>query len=821
MTGRNDSHAATVAVVLGERRFDFATSDLPVAIGGEASADVQLEGVPGAVQIGRLGSVFFAQAARGTRNVRIDGRPLNGTAELREGSVIALDRARLTCALRDDELTVAVTLQVTAGDTAPPDIDELARNATAATPLDVAITPVAFDPNASAALGRKPRGVRAATVGVAAAFAVLAAVGWFAFTARSVALNIEPVPAELELPDTLFKLRMVDRFLLQSGSHRVVAELDGYYPLDTEIAVGRAADQSFDLKMTKLPGLVSVTTNPAVAAEILIDGAPLGTAPLTLVELEPGPHRFDVHAERFLPESVDLEVQGGGMRQSLVVPLRPNWAPVTLETTPPGAEVLVDAESVGRTPIEMELTAGERALEVRLRGYNAWTGRAFVTAGEPQTLEPVRLVQADGRVELTSTPSEANVSVDGEFRGRTPLTLRLRPGRDHEVMLSKPGYATATRALSVDADSGRRLAVELEAQYGEVDVASEPAVAEVWVDGEREGTTPSRLTLTAVPHEIEVRREGYSTHRVEITPRPGYPQTLSARLEELDDATGAGYPRTIMTSLDQPLVRVPAGDFIMGSSRSDRNRRANEMLPRPVRIAKAFYIGAREVSNAEFREWQEAAEHDSGEFAGLSLDDDEQPVVNVRWEEIAQYLNWLSIRDRLQPVYEQVAGEWRPHRPLRNGYRLPTEAEWEWAARFAGREQGLYFPWGPEEAVAPPDRSGNYADISAAKILPSTLVTYNDGFPVAAPTQSFDPDSLGVFNLGGNVSEWVQDYYVLEARPPLERATDPLGPEQGTHHVVRGASWRSVTKADLRVVARNFVSEAREDVGFRIARNLE
>src|SRR5690606_29472319 len=176
---------ASLVVLLGERRFEFAASDLPVAIGGDTSGDVQLEGVPGAVQIGRLGDVFFAQAARGTRNVRIDGRPLAGTAELGEGSVIALDRARLKCSVRGGELTVAVTVQVTAGDTAPPDIDELARSAAAA-PLDVAITPVAFDPNASAALGRRRRGVRATTIGVAAAFAVLAVLGWFALDRKSV-----------------------------------------------------------------------------------------------------------------------------------------------------------------------------------------------------------------------------------------------------------------------------------------------------------------------------------------------------------------------------------------------------------------------------------------------------------------------------------------------------------------------------------------------------------------------------------------------------------------------------------------------------------
>ena len=100
-------------------------------------------------------------------------------------------------------------------------------------------------------------------------------------------------------------------------------------------------------------------------------------------------------------------------------------------------------------------------------------------------------------------------------------------------------------------------------------------------------------------------------------------------------------------------------------------------------------------------------------------------------------------------------------RPLRNGYRLPTDAEWEWAARFAGQTQGLLYPWGAE--APPPDRSGNYADVSAAQMLPTMLVTYDDGYPVSAPRRQLSSRTpYGIFDLGGNVAEWVQDFYTLD-----------------------------------------------------------
>src|SRR5690606_11079128 len=125
---------------------------------------------------------------------------------------------------------------------------------------------------------------------------------------------------------------------------------------------------------------------------------------------------------------------------------------------------------------------------------------AAVRRSGPLALPPCAWGRADGRVELVSTPSEAAVSVDGEYRGRTPLTLSVRPGRAHRITLTKPGYEPVTRELTVEADSGRRIQIELAAQYGDVEIVSDPPQAEIWADGTRTATTPATLKLTALPH---------------------------------------------------------------------------------------------------------------------------------------------------------------------------------------------------------------------------------------------------------------------------------------------------------------------------------
>jgi hypothetical protein len=142
-----DGHGPIVTVEDSGRRRDFGASELPIAVGA-GDADVTLDGVQGTIQLGRLDGVFFVQPGRGARNVRVGGDLLSGTRALRDGDVIAFDRARLECRIAADALAVRIERIVTAGDTAPPDLDELARGARAA---DVAITPIVFKPGAAGA----------------------------------------------------------------------------------------------------------------------------------------------------------------------------------------------------------------------------------------------------------------------------------------------------------------------------------------------------------------------------------------------------------------------------------------------------------------------------------------------------------------------------------------------------------------------------------------------------------------------------------------------------------------------------------------------
>jgi formylglycine-generating enzyme required for sulfatase activity len=271
----------------------------------------------------------------------------------------------------------------------------------------------------------------------------------------------------------------------------------------------------------------------------------------------------------------------------------------------------------------------------------------------------------------------------------------------------------------------------------------------------------------------------------------------------------------IRTKSGQELKLVPAGAYTMGSARRESGRRANESQ-RAVELRRRFYLATREVTNAEFRQF--SPEHRSGYVGQNTLERDKQPVAGVSWQEAAAYCNWLSKQEGLPAAYDSKAGRLVPVLPMNTGYRLPTEAEWEWVAR-ANRDGTLRkYPWG--DALPVPAGAGNFADRSSRPLLQQILDDYDDGNPVAAPVGSFAPNALGFYDLGGNVAEWAGDLYTVQPSGAA-LAVDPLATGDGKLYVIRGSSWRHATVTELRLAFRDYGEGGRDDVGLRIARYAE
>jgi formylglycine-generating enzyme required for sulfatase activity len=678
------------------------------------------------------------------------------------------------------------------------------------------IAPSGFTPLDQA--GKAPRSEqRPGRALLYAALAAAALILFFLLTARSVEIEvIAEVPAAVSVSG--LALPLGQRYLMRPGDYQVDASAPGYHPLSAAFSVDDGEDQSVVLTLDALPGRLSIDSTPP-GATVIIDEEAVGQTPLIDLSLGKGIHTLSLQEPRHLTTTQDIAITGRNVQQQLHIDLAPAWADISLSSAPPGATVQLDGEPVGRTPLTLEVLQGERTITLLLSAYTQWQRSLTVDAGQDVDLGTIELLPAEGILALSSKPTGANVTLDGEFQGQTPVSLQLTPDTPHRLAVFKPGYKRLNETVELSAGATDQRAVTLLAQLGEVRFRISPSNAVLSVNGISRGKGSQTLSLPAVEHTIRVSLDGYSSVTRKVTPRPGLEQSVDVQLQTQQAAKLARIKPEITSPLGQTLLlfnpaATPLAEFTMGASRRDPGRRANEVL-HPVALQRMFYLQTTEVTNAQFRQFQSG--HNSGHIAGKSLNREHQPVVQVSWQQAAAFCNWLSAKQGVPAFYKEQNGIITGFRPESTGYRLPSEAEWAWAARADGTNL-LRFPWGD---AFPPDRIvENYADSSSAYITGRVLSNYKDGHVVSAPVASFPPNQHRLYDMGGNVSEWVNNVYSI---PPANGATqrDPLGSQGGDNYVIRGASWTLSKLSELRLSYRDYGQSGRDDVGFRIARYAE
>ena len=633
----------------------------------------------------------------------------------------------------------------------------------------------------------------------------------YLLVARSLIFETQPTDAKVTVSG--LALPLGDGHLVLPGHYSYTVSATGYLPQNGDVEVSSDRNSRHAVKLQRLPGHLQVVTDPSVPVRVLVNGTEVESDDGLAPSIPAGRKRITVLTDRYLPFSKEVEIEGLDNTQTLTANLRPAWANVHITSNPAGATVSVEGKILGTTPLTAELVQGDRLVDISLPQHKTVQVPVPVTAGVDQTLQTVDLSAADGTLRVVSNPPGASVTVDGEYRGQTPMDLALASNSRHQLRFFMDGYSTVERAVDVRAGDLRDMNVELTPVFGKVAISSSPADAQVFIDGALAGTAGQTFTLPTRSHSIVVRKAGYEDYQTTIVPSSKLKQSVRAVLLTGEQARWSNVPAEITHGAGgKMLLMRPNAEFTMGSSRREQGRRANEVL-RKIALDRPFYIGSTEVTNREYRRYQRM--HSSSHTNGVSLDNDSLPVVNISWNDAALFCNWLSARDGLKEVYRAERGRVVGFDASANGYRMPTEAEWAWASRF---ERGAMrkFPWGDSLPVG--KNSGNYADTSAGQIVPAVLRTYNDRYAATAPVASFSPNHLGLFDMGGNVSEWIHDLYTIGTGLSLKREENPVGPQEGDYHVVRGSSWMHAGLTELRLSYRDYGAEPRSDIGFRVAR---
>ena len=652
---------------------------------------------------------------------------------------------------------------------------------------------------------------------------------FYFFTAKAVKIDIfDDLNGELIAQDSDIKIdgglfpsfKIGGRYLLRSGEYEISIQNEGYVSMNNETLIideNESQDRMFDL--SRLPGKIVFTTNPGVDFDLYVDDSEVSKAtPETSISA--GNRKIELRFDRYFPIEKEIFVNGKGEIQEYSFDLDPSWADVSISTEPVDVGIFNGNERLGNTPSTIQLIQGKNTLSLRKSGYKDYEIQLDIVAQDSVSLESLILSRLDVPLEIMSEPEGASININDEYRGLTPMEIMLEPLVEHKILISKPGYKDINNQLRLDtieslSSKGKNSEVLdyfLEEILGQVSFVGTDG-AKVYRSDDLIGVIPFNIEMISEEQILKVKKDGLVTQEIKMTPNPNYPQKIEVKLLNEEQTVLAAIPKTLKTSQSQEMKLILPGSFVMGTPRRSQGRLSNEN-ERLVEITKPFYIGTKEVTNNEFRAFK--PKHTSGAEMFRELSNGMHPTVMVTWSDAAAYCNWLSEKESLVPAYENIDGQYKLKQPITNGYRLPTEAEWEWVSRYNGGAGEQRYPWG--DSMPPIEESGNYADESTESLLTNVLKDYWDGYPVTAPSGRFYPNKIGIYDLGGNVAEWVSDYYAVPTRQLRLVEKDPSGPADGTARVIKGSSWRDSSLTKLRFAYRDYGTQGRLDVGFRIAR---
>jgi formylglycine-generating enzyme required for sulfatase activity len=522
---------------------------------------------------------------------------------------------------------------------------------------------------------------------------------------------------------------------------------------------------------TDFRGRATIQTDPPGALVILGDHAQ--KSPAVFEELEQRKYKLRIMAPGYEPLETMVDLNARNAAQPPVFRLARSMGRLEIQSKPAGVKFSIRAEDGnftrdGNAPFTFsDLPTGKYSISAT-RGD--WEMHDAIEVVRGETAHKL-FAFIDAPVSVTSEPNGAQISVDGQSRGKTPLQLQLS-ARGHEIVAHLDGWPDERKQVEVETE-GENPAHFVFAN-GRVKITSAPAGATVLANGRELGQTP--LVIEEVkpgPVSYELRLAGYKSKLVPGQVEPQQQLFLAEYLERTTIAQGPG--QTWTNSLGMKFVAVGEIQMSIWETR--------------IQDYDAFCSATGRRRNPP--DFPQAPTH---------------PVVKVNWFDATAFCQWLTEKERQENILSD-----------RQLYRLPGDAEWSRAVGLPNEGGSTpeardgkirnEFPWGKQ--WPPPSGAGNYADRSARaseRARGGVIENYADGFAQTAPAGSFKANALGLYDLGGNVWEWCAESY-----------NGKTGTRVRDWGVLRGGSWATSKRMELQSSYRNVVDRSDRDViyGFR------
>ncbi len=557
-----------------------------------------------------------------------------------------------------------------------------------------------------------------------------------AVTQQYLVFQVDPAHAVVEVEEEVWPVAdgTASKFV-PFGTYNYRVQAQDYHPEAGRATVNDPAKKT-EVTVTLRPafGWVEVPGSGDLSgAYVYIDNKLVGQAPAKSDRLASGPH--NVKVVKPLYKSFEQTVTVSDNETLRLSPsLTADFATVTL-TTDAAAEIWVNGERKGSGSWTGPLQSGEYRFETRRENHRAASTTRTITAVQrQQTISLPAPVPIYGSLKIATTPGLSDVLLDGVAVGQTPLFLPQVIIGEHTVTVRKANHGDYKTTVSVA--EGQTAMVEGGlSNLTTVTLNCNAPQAEIWVDGTALGTVSAVRQLGYGTHQVLLRAEGYNDFTENIT------VTDAARAFKFAMTEKEGSKRTFtVKGVSFTMVPVAGGTFRMGATAEQQNPDSDEKPVHSVTLT-SYYIGQTEVTQAL---WEAVMGKNPSWFKGADL-----PVENVSWDDCQTFIRKLN----------KLTGQ---------KFRLPTEAEWEYAARGGGKSKGYQYAGSNNlEEVA------WYGGNSGSK-------THAVGTRRA--------NELGLYDMSGNVWEWCSDW---KGSYSGSAQTNPQGPSSGSYRVLRGGCWFS------------------------------
>jgi formylglycine-generating enzyme required for sulfatase activity len=465
-------------------------------------------------------------------------------------------------------------------------------------------------------------------------------------------------------------------------------------------------------------------------------------------------------------------------------------------SNPKGAWVEIDGEPLSAvTPTQIALTSGKHRIRMGKAERRDAKTDLVINSGANQQVNLNLGMDPHGGLTLKLRPASAKVEIIGTAIKYT-AGVRLPMG-EYTLQVSRPGYITQDKRITIQYGDNTEQ-ITLARGYGKLAVQAIPADSfiDVTPAGSDTQAYSAAKRLPAGKVSVTARAMGYRTQTKTVNLTPAG-QTVRFNLKKLRAVSGAVLVDELAIGGNAPpMIIVPAGEFTMGNAKGS----GQERPARSVQLTQPFAVGKYEVSIGEFVRYAKAtgAELPKKVAAAITVDElsQDSPIANVSHQQATKYADWLSIQ----------TGE---------RYRLPTEAEWEYAAR-AGSQSPYFFGDQPKLLCD----YANVADQTVKRRYRAwTVIDCNDGQDTPRKRGQYAPNAFGLYDTHGNVSEWVADCGLPEYSNGSRDGTQ-AGQGQGcSSHGHRGGSWDSGPE-EVASSYRKAAYGGNGDRGIRLVREL-